>query len=459
MKWACGVTTTPARFGDLLPRTLASLRTAGFDRPHIFADDCEECDLPEYTCGLRVTCRTPRISVHGNWLLGLSELFIRDPWCDHYAMFQDDLIAVRGLREYLERNPCPGMGYANLYTFPANQQRATGTGWFRSNQEGMGAVALVFSQEAVRTLLSSRHMVERPLNTKEPERAWRLIDGGVVESMRRNRWTEYCHNPSLVQHTGTVSTIRSSVPKSWAATSFPGEEFDVRTLLGPEPELAVMPPLRAVVTCVGFADYLAVTLAYNRHHFTEVMVVTTPADKETQEVALANGARVHATSAFYFKGAPFAKFRALEEALDALGRGGCLAIQDVDILWPKHAPLRLHPRCLYSPSRRIMREVALPIPPEEQWRRYPLQTPSIWCGYLQIFNAADPVLGRPPWHPIDCPDASKGDRAFQARWPRVRKVRPAWEVLHLGPDGINWKGRRSPRLHTVAGLLPEAAKE
>lgn len=225
-KWAYGVTTVPQRKGDLLPKTLRSLVDAGFDKSRLFVDGAKE-GFDSF--GLDVTYRYPRIRTYGNWVLSLAELYIREPGAQLYAVFQDDVVFCRNIRQYLERSSYPAMGYWNLYTVPANQKLVPpGTqGWYRSNQHGRGALALVFSRDTVLTLLTHQHMVERPLDSM---RGWRTVDGGIVTAMKKAGHSEYVHNPSLVQHAGDYSTMRSPIHKK--ATSFKGSEFDALTLLG-----------------------------------------------------------------------------------------------------------------------------------------------------------------------------------------------------------------------------------
>lgn len=246
LKWQYGVTTVPSRRGDLLPRTLASLKAGGFPTPHLFVDGSKTVSDWEKDFGLPVTARWPQKRTYANWLLSLWELYFMNPHADRYAMFQDDFVTYQNLRMYLESVPYPGngKGYCNLYTFPSNQQlcprafvQGRGNvgdqlqGWYQSNQMGLGAVALVFSNEAVVTLLSHPHMVKR---VKDKDRGWRITDGGIVEAMSyQSGWKEYVHNPSLVQHTGDVTSLQNGLihsphPK---AKSFRGEDFDAMTLL------------------------------------------------------------------------------------------------------------------------------------------------------------------------------------------------------------------------------------
>lgn len=251
MRWAYAVTTVVSRRRDLLPKTLASLAAGGFPAPRLCVDGDKDAASWEKEFGLEATARWPAILVHGNWVLSLYEIFIRAPDAERYAVFQDDFVCVKNLRSYLEACPYPDgpatgknrPGYWNLYLAPSNEALAKGqTGWVESNQCGKGAVALVFSREAVVTLLSSRHLAERPMDS---QRGWRAVDGGVVESFRKAGWVELVHYPSLVAHTGTNSSMDKrqrptgrgdSFPIfTWGAqfqgTGFPGEDFDAMKFL------------------------------------------------------------------------------------------------------------------------------------------------------------------------------------------------------------------------------------
>ena len=232
-----GLTTVQERRGDLLPRTLASLRAGGFDKPHLFVDCDSDSASWKREFGLEVTARSERVRTAGNWVLALYELYYLDPGADRYLVTQDDLVTCRNLRSYLERVPYPEKGYENLYTFRANETMIVGkpVGWHlgyplnsgpEGFQKGLGAVALVFSKEAVITLLKAEHLVDRPQDTG---RGWKAIDGGIVTAMNKAGWHEWIHSPSLVQHTGDVSSMGNR-PHA-LAESFRGEDFDALSLL------------------------------------------------------------------------------------------------------------------------------------------------------------------------------------------------------------------------------------
>lgn len=229
MKWAYGVTTVPSRLKDLLPQTLASLKAGGFLKPRLFVDGVE--DVTEYKkFGLEITNHNPPIKTFGNWVLTLWELYLREPLADRYAIFQDDFVTYKNLRQYLEKCVYTRKTYWNLYTFPVNQKLAPKggkTGWFEANQLGKGAVALVFDRETVTTLLGQDHMLRRPQGSGP--RKYRAVDGAVVTALRKAGWKEHTHNPSLVQHTGVHSSMGNR--KQQLSESFRGEDFDATELL------------------------------------------------------------------------------------------------------------------------------------------------------------------------------------------------------------------------------------
>jgi hypothetical protein len=213
------------------------LAAGGFDKPRLFVDGVKDASRYDHL-GLEVTTRYPTIRTYGNWLLALWELYIRNPAAERYAIFQDDIITYRNLRQYLEQTTYgqgPGNGfrnlYYNLYTYPVNQNPPPSeeyTGWHASNQMGRGALALVFSRPAISTLLEQPHIIAHPQNA---QRGWRGVDGAVVTAMGAGQWLEYIHAPTLVQHTGTdLSSMKNRGYRELPIT-FKGESYDALQLL------------------------------------------------------------------------------------------------------------------------------------------------------------------------------------------------------------------------------------
>ena len=208
------MTTVPERAGDLLPRTLASLAAAGFDQPLVSLDD-----------------RIPRRGNFANWWLCALEVYLRDRHADMYAVFEDDVIMSLGAREYLERTCREGSrGYYNLYTSSENERRVKSdfTGWFMSTQGGLGALGLVFCADLFKRLLTDSRMIQHSLH---PERGMRKVDGAISICMSHQVVLEWCHQPSIVEHTGGHASMIGNTGIYSPSSTFRGEQFDLRGLL------------------------------------------------------------------------------------------------------------------------------------------------------------------------------------------------------------------------------------
>lgn len=198
MKWSYGVTTVLERRDHELQNTLVSLAAAGFPCPRVFVDD-------------------PRLGCASRWALSLYELYLREPQAELYAMFQDDILVCRNVRQYVERT-APKDGYINLYTDRSNETVLDRPGWQPSLQRGRGALALVFPKDTMVDLLQAKHLVMKPQAASRPNTN---VDGAVIESMLAANRKEYVHMPSLVQHMGQRSTL--GMKPFTNSGSFPGE--------------------------------------------------------------------------------------------------------------------------------------------------------------------------------------------------------------------------------------------
>ncbi|MFH1267075.1 MAG: hypothetical protein ABIK89_15215 [Planctomycetota bacterium] len=221
--------------------------------------------------------------------------------------------------------------------------------------------------------------------------------------------------------------------------------------------------LKGLTVCVEFDDLLRLTLARNARHFEHLVVITSPHDRPTleavEEVTGEHGldnVDVYVTNAFYKRGAVFNKGMCIEHGLDVVGRSGWLLVWDIDVVMPDAMDLSaIEPGKLYCPYRRMCRDIKQ-YTGQTDWSRWPVQKETEPAGYFQLFHAEDPVLKGRPWFAIDWRHAGGYDTDFQARWPKQRKVRLPFEVLHLGESYLNWHGRVQPRAD--GAVLPNADK-
>lgn len=253
LSWACGVTTVPERRETTLPKTLESLKQAGFTVSRLAVDGTQ--DWTSYQA--EASFRFPRIGAWGSWITLLLELHLREPNADRYLMVQDDVVFCRNVKTYLERTIAHSLRtnkqWFNLYTFDQNEQVIAGkpTGWHAAaeltgqggngRQVNKGALALVFSNACVEALLSHPSIVGKCRGS----RAKTNIDGSVGGALNQLGWREMIHNPSLVDHIGGDCSIiekqiekevelkqrahvRGVLPK---CQSFRGTEFDCLELL------------------------------------------------------------------------------------------------------------------------------------------------------------------------------------------------------------------------------------
>ena len=219
--------------------------------------------------------------------------------------------------------------------------------------------------------------------------------------------------------------------------------------------------IKSLAVCVEYDDFLAITLPRNMRHFTRTLVVTSPADTRTQDLAKQHGAECYVTDAFYRNGAAFNKGLAIEEAFDVLGRDGWICVWDADIVMPDCIQFPREIDCLYSPARHILDDPAT-YSDDLTWLTLPSPTqPHEFDGYFQMFHS---LTIDPPWYGTGWRHAGGCDSDFQFRFSEASRRRPPFSVLHLGSEGIpeigvrigrNWRGRVTPRIDT-GEVLPMA---
>lgn len=221
MKWSAGITTAK-RKPSTFERTMSSLSRAGF-HPHVFKDWGVSIDPVFLKNG--VTERSESFGAWKNWLEGLKELRASDPSVDFYAMFQDDIVLCKNIRQYLEANLWPTDNTAVVSVFTPYQYSAgKPKGW---NKIDLGrslwmAQAYIFNPIHIDTILNDDVII-----------SWegrQNIDSNVGECLQNNSLEIYYHVPSLSQHISMTSAIYPDelMPAIGlrSATDFVGEHYD-----------------------------------------------------------------------------------------------------------------------------------------------------------------------------------------------------------------------------------------
>ena len=234
--WAIGVTAAP-REPVTLGRTLASLRKGGWEEAiHVFCEAGTESDWNDDTLSplVRIERCEPALGAWGNFYLALCELYLRDPDADAYFLVQDDVVFTPGLRAYLEEklwlNDQPAVVF--LHT-PSHLAPEKGTGFFPASLgwSAWGAQAMVFSNRAVRRLLSDLDVVEH--RQKGIFDGRKNVDSVIGDWCNRSGIGLWLHAPSLAEHTGGTSTLwsRADLSGKRSSADFPGEDVSVNEAL------------------------------------------------------------------------------------------------------------------------------------------------------------------------------------------------------------------------------------
>lgn len=240
-RWSIALTTVPSRVSTLLPETLRAVTAAGI-QPVLYVDGIltaeQESTIRGYAGYNMQINHHKNVRTFSHWYESALDLYLTNPWSEYYMFLQDDLTCPKTLLKYLRSCRYPQNGYFNLYTFRENESviQDKQTGWveaYRTRQGyqlGLGAVGLVFPHNALITLLTQRHMLTRK---RDAVRGHHSLDGAIVEAMNQAGYTEYVHNPSLLQHIGHESSMDNA--RHADAKSYPGNDFDLLTLLKDTP--------------------------------------------------------------------------------------------------------------------------------------------------------------------------------------------------------------------------------
>src|SRR4051794_32234258 len=114
--------------------------------------------------------------------------------------------------------------------------------------------------------------------------------------------------------------------------------------------------IEAVVTCIGYDDFLQASLPRKLQHVDHLTVVTAPEEKATQALCRRMGVRCLATNVFFRDGGAFNKARGINYGLANQRCDEWLLHLDADVVLPPMTRKMLmnadlQPDCIYGIDR------------------------------------------------------------------------------------------------------------
>jgi hypothetical protein len=225
--WCVGITACPRTTG-VVDQVIDSLRQNDW-QPTIYAEPETKIDTKD----ARIVRRDKIYGCWTNWICALHDMYVNDVHAEGYAIFEDDILICKNLRNYLEHlmPRFERLGALSLYTPERQARMHFGQACVHDNAYRGDAVwgtqAVVFSNYSLAFFLSSRTTINH-----------RRI--GIGKGNNKNRdsaigvWAKaenqpfYYHTPSLVQHVGEESSVEHEFH---CASDFVGDSYDAMQLL------------------------------------------------------------------------------------------------------------------------------------------------------------------------------------------------------------------------------------
>lgn len=231
--------------------------------------------------------------------------------------------------------------------------------------------------------------------------------------------------------------------------------------------------LEAVIVCVDYSDFLAYTLPQAKLHLDYIVVVTTPADKETQQLCKHHNVECIKTNSFYEGGDKFNKAKGINEGLKYLSNRDWVIHMDADIYLPSMTRDILNKKNL--DKTKIYGIDRLMCPDYESWVNYLKKPRLIHDSWIFVHLNAFPIASRVAdyngdgyspigyfqlWHPNTSENklypemhgaADRTDMLFAKKWDKSkRELLPEIVAIHLDSEdatvksmGKNWTGRKT----------------
>jgi len=233
--------------------------------------------------------------------------------------------------------------------------------------------------------------------------------------------------------------------------------------------------LEGVIICCGYADFLAHTLPYNKHHFDRLVVVSDTKDTATKKLCEHLNVECIQTDIFYENGDKFNKAKGINVGLNALSNADWVIHLDADIYLPPMFRNIMNNIIEELPKDNIYGVDRMMCPDYSAWASYmddpkPLHEgwiyvhPNIFpvgvriaeythkgwepIGYFQMWN---PKISNVFLYPDQHGAADRTDVMFCKNWPRgKRQLIPEIICIHIESEnldlkemGKNWNGRKT----------------
>jgi hypothetical protein len=227
MQWSVGIAAAPRSSDSYLKHTIESV-ASNFQDVHVFAEP-----LLENPGGVILHRHGEQFGDWSNWLCGLFSLIAIRPKTDYFLMLEDDVSLCKNLEYYLE-GLIPQIGKFAALSIYTPRRYARNYGRYVHNEchgiQTWGSQALVFGRhEAVRFLSSPEVLLHRSYGDN--------YQGRDISNARKDAiiglWADrenlplYFHSPSLVQHTGLISSLGNESHESL----YVGSDFDAMQLV------------------------------------------------------------------------------------------------------------------------------------------------------------------------------------------------------------------------------------
>jgi hypothetical protein len=227
--------------------------------------------------------------------------------------------------------------------------------------------------------------------------------------------------------------------------------------------------LEAVTVCVGFDDFLDVTLSLNMAQVDHMIVVTSHEDKRTHKCCNKHGATMVQTDLFKKNGRNFNKGAAIQQGFNYFHFMGWRIHLDADIALPDNFRRVLFNRthldrqCIYGADRMDIVGLKLLMKirssPQHLYGSHVRIDGPLGHRFIDPLNGYVPIGFFQMWHatshrhyPHSLGSAAHDDTMFSSQWKEEhRRHLPTVVCQHIlsapSVQGENWDGRRKqPRL-------------